>query len=51
MDDAADPVRIYATAWFAPAVKRLVRFSYMTEAQRLNPLVRDHLDLVSYRVG
>jgi hypothetical protein len=51
MDDAADPVRIYATAWFAPAVKRLVRFSYMTEARRLNPLVRDHLELVSYRVG
>jgi hypothetical protein len=51
MDDAADPVWIYATAWFAPTVKRVVRFSYLTQAYRLNPLVRDHLELVSFRVG
>jgi hypothetical protein len=51
MDDAADPVRIYATAWFAAAVKRFVRFSYLTEAFRLNPLTRDHIELLSYRIG
>jgi hypothetical protein len=51
MDDAADPVRLYATAWFAAAVKRFVRFSYFTEAQRLNPLTRDHVELLSYRLG
>lgn len=51
MDDAADPVRLYATAWFAPAAKRVVRFSYFTQAQRLNPLVRDHIELLSFRVA
>jgi hypothetical protein len=51
MDDAIDPVRLYATAWFAANVKRYVRFSCLTQAQRLNPLIRDHVELVSYRVG
>lgn len=51
MDDAADPVSIFGTAWFAPAVKRVVRFSYTTQAQRLNLLVRDHLELVSHRLS
>lgn len=51
MDDAADPVWIYATAWLASAVKRVVRFSYMTQAHRLNPLARDHLELVNFRVS
>jgi hypothetical protein len=51
MDDAADPVRLFATAWFAPSVKRCVRFSFVTQAQRLNPLARDHLELASFRVG
>jgi hypothetical protein len=51
MDDAADPTWIFATAWFAPAVKRVVRFDYFTQAERLNPLTRDHCELVSYRLG
>jgi hypothetical protein len=51
MDDAADPVQIYATAWFVPAVKRIVKFDFLTQAQRLNPLTRDHYELASYRLG
>ena len=51
MDDAADPVQIYATAWYAPAVKRLVKFDFLTQALRLNPLARDHYELASYRLG
>jgi hypothetical protein len=51
MDDAIDPVRLFATAWFAPAVKRCVRFSFATQAARLNPLARDHLELASFKVS
>ena len=51
MDDAADPVQIYATAWYASAVKRIVKFDFLTQALRLNPLSRDHYELVSYRLG
>lgn len=51
MDDAADPVRIFAAAWYAPAVKRIVKFDFLTQALRLNPLTRDHYELASYRVG
>lgn len=51
MDDAIDPVRLFATAWFAPSVKRCVRFSFVTQAERLNPLARDHLELASFKVA
>lgn len=51
MDDAADPVRLYATAWFAPAVRRTARFTYETQAARLNPLARDHFELQSFRLA
>jgi hypothetical protein len=51
MDDAIDPIQLYATAWLAAAPKRLVRFSLLTQAAQLNPLIRDHIELLSYRVG
>jgi hypothetical protein len=51
MDDAADPVRLFATAWFAADVKRFVRLSFVTQAQQLNPLARDHLELASFKVA
>ena len=51
MDDAVDPVQIFASAWYVPAVKRIVKFDFLTQARRLNPLVRDHYELVSYRVA
>ena len=51
MDDAIDPVQLYATAWIAAVPKRLVRFSLLTQAARLNPLIRDHLELLTFRVG
>ena len=51
MDDAADPVRLYATAWFAPAVRRTARFTYETQAARLNPLARDHFELQGFRLA
>jgi len=49
MDDAADPVRLYATAWLAPAAKRAVRFTYQTQAARLNLLARDHYELQGFK--
>jgi hypothetical protein len=51
MDDAADPVRIFATAWYASAVKRIVKLDFLSQAQRLNPLARDHYELAAYRVS
>jgi len=51
MDDAGDPVKLYATAWLAPAVKRAVRFTYQTQAARLNLLARDRYELQTYRAG
>jgi hypothetical protein len=51
MDDAEDPVWLYATAWFAPAAKRLVRFVYRTQAAQLNYLYQDFYELASYRLG
>jgi hypothetical protein len=51
MDDAADPVQIFAAAWYAPAVKRIVKFDFLSQARRLNPLARDHYELASYRLG
>jgi hypothetical protein len=51
MDDAIDPVRLFATAWFAPSVRRCVRFSFVTQAARLNPLARDHLELASFKLA
>jgi hypothetical protein len=49
MDTVSDPVRLYATAWLAPAVKRTVRFAYQTQAAALNLLYRDHYDLQSFQ--
>jgi len=51
MDSAGDPVRLYATAWLAPAVKRTVRFTYQTQAAQLNLLSRDHYELQGHRAG
>jgi hypothetical protein len=51
MDSTADPVRLYATAWLAPAVKRSVRFTFQTQAARLNLLSRDHYELQRYQAG
>jgi hypothetical protein len=51
MDDAADPVRIFATAWYAPAAKRIVKLDFLSQAARLNPLARDHYELAAYRVA
>lgn len=51
MDDAADPTQIYATAWYAPAVRRIIKLDFLSQAYRLNPLVRDHYELAAYRVG
>lgn len=51
MDSASDAVTIIATAWYAPAVKRFVRFDFLTQAAMLNPLSRDHLELQSYKVA
>lgn len=51
MDPNSDAVRLYATAWLAPAVKRTVRFSFQTQAAALNLLSRDHFELQSFRAG
>ncbi len=51
MDSAADVVRLYATAWLAPAVKRSVRFTFQTQAAQLNLLSRDHFELQSFKAG
>jgi hypothetical protein len=51
MDPTADAVRLYATAWLAPAVKRTVRFNFQTQAAQLNLLSRDHFDLQSFQAG
>lgn len=51
MDSTSDPVRLYATAWLAPAVKRSVRFTFETQAQQMNLLSRAHYDLQSYNAG
>lgn len=51
MDATADAVRLFATAWLAPAVKRAVRFNFQTQAAQLNLLSRDHVELQSFRAG
>ncbi len=51
MDNTADAVRVYATAWLAPAVRRSIRFTFQTQAAALNLLSRDHFELQSYRAG
>ncbi len=51
MDSVADPVRLYATAWLAPAVKRSVRLTFETQAQQLNLLSREHYELRSHQAG
>jgi hypothetical protein len=47
MDDAIDPVFARSTAWYAPAARRVVRFSHQTFAWRNNPLARDSYELVA----
>ncbi len=47
MDDAIDPVYLRATAWYAPAARRVVRFVHQTFAARNTPLARDSYELVS----
>jgi hypothetical protein len=47
MDDAIDPVFARATAWYAPAARRVVRFTHQTFAARNNPLARDSYELVA----
>jgi hypothetical protein len=51
MDDAIDPTRLYSTAWYAPAVKRVVQLSRYTQAAGLNILERDQYQLISVRVA
>ncbi len=51
MDDAIDPVWLYATAWYAPAAKRVVQLSRFTQAAGLNVLERDQYQLISHRLG
>jgi len=51
MDDAIDPVRLYATVWYAQAAKRVVQLSRFTQAAGLNVLERDQYQLVSQRLG
>ncbi len=51
MDNEITPVHISATAWFAPAVKRYVRFSFVMQSQRLDYVSRDQTELLSYRVA
>jgi len=51
MDSTSDPVRLYATAWLAPAVKRTVRFTFETQAQQMNLLARAHYELQSVNAG
>jgi hypothetical protein len=49
MDSTADAVRLYATAWLAPAVRRSVRFTFQTQAAQLNLLARDSYELQSFK--
>ncbi len=51
MDNEITPVHIHASAWFASRAKRLVRFTFTTQAQRLNYLSRDLTELLSYQVA
>jgi hypothetical protein len=51
MDSASDAVSMRLTAWYAPAVKRFVKLDFLTTAAMLNPLSRDHLELLSYKVA
>jgi serine/threonine protein kinase HipA of HipAB toxin-antitoxin module len=46
-----DPVFTLATVWYAPAVKRAVRWHLTTRAGALNILVDDTYELASYRPG
>ncbi len=49
MDDAIDPVRLYATVWYAAGAKRVVQSARSTQAAGLNILERDQYQLVSHR--
>ena len=49
MDTVSDAVRLYATAWLAPAVKRTVRFTFETQAAALNLLARDFYELHGFQ--
>jgi hypothetical protein len=51
MDDAIDPVYLRATAWYAPAARRVVRFTHDTWAVADQPLSRDTYQLTSMKLG
>jgi len=51
MDDAIDPVRLYATVWYAAGAKRVVQSARSTQAAGLNILERDQYQLISHRLG
>lgn len=46
MDDAIDPVFARSTGWYAPAARRVVRFTHQTFTARNSPLARDSYELV-----
>ena len=51
MDDAIDPVKLYSTVWYAPAAKRVVQLTRITQAAALNELERDQYQLIANRLG
>jgi hypothetical protein len=51
MDDAIDPIWLFATAWYAPAAKRVIQHSRFTQAAGRNVLERDQYQLVSHRLA
>lgn len=51
MDDAMDPVWLDATAWYAPAAKRVVQLAHFTQGWGRNFLARDQYQLVAHRPG
>ena len=50
MDTAIDPVWLRATAWYAPAARRVVRFTHDTWAFADQPLSRDRYELTSLKL-
>lgn len=49
MDDAIDPVKLYSTVWYAPAAKRVVRRTLITQAAQVNELERNEYQLIAHR--
>jgi hypothetical protein len=46
-----DPAFTLASVWYAPAVKRPVRWTVVTRAAERNIIVDDTYELASYRVA